>query len=205
MRQKKRKKIIGILGGIYSGKSTVAAAFGRLGCAVIDADKIAHKMLEKPKIKKELSKLFGYGIINKSNKIDRRKLADIVFASKEKIARLNRIIHPPVLARIEQLIEEFNRRPDVKAIVLDVPLLAEIGWTKRCDRLIFVGCSPKKRYVRAKKSGLFNENKLKIREKFQISLDKKKKIAENTIDNNLDLISLDRQVAEIFSNIMENG
>ena len=94
MRQKNRKKIIGILGGIGCGKSTVAALFGKLGCGVIDADKMTHEVLEKPKIKKELLKLFGNGIINNNGKTDRRKVAEIVFESPEKVTLLNRVIHP---------------------------------------------------------------------------------------------------------------
>lgn len=205
MKRKVRKKIIGILGGICSGKSTVAALFGKLGCGVIDADKIAHQMLKKTLIKKELQRSFGSGIIDRKGKIDREKLADVAFKSRRKAAQLNRIIHPPVLSRIEQFIKEYNRQPNIKAIVLDVPLLAEVGQAKRCDKLIFVKCSRKKRLQRAKKSGLFDENKLKKLEKFQISLDRKKKIAENTIDNNAGKDIVKKQIAEIFSEFMENG
>ena len=86
-----------------------------------------------------------------------------------------------------------------------MPLLAEIDWTRRCDKLIFVDCNRKIRLQRARKNGLFDENEIKIREKFQISLDKKKKIAEYIIDNNVDMAGVERQIAEIFSNIMENG
>jgi dephospho-CoA kinase len=205
VKRKVRKKIIGILGGIGSGKSTVAGLFSKLGCGVIDADKIAHQMLKKTLIKKELQKLFGSGIISKKGKIDRRKLAEAAFKSRQKAAQLNRIIHPAVLSRIEQLIKEYNRQPGIKAIVLDVPLLAETGWTKRCDKLIFVSCNLKNRLKRAKKSGLFDKNKLKIREKFQISLDKKRKIAENIVDNNVGLANVKKQILKIFSNFMENG
>ena len=205
MNRKARKKIIGILGGIGCGKSTVAAGFGKLGCGVINADKIAHRVLEKPKIKKELLKLFGNDIINANGKIDRWKVAEIVFKSPAKVAQFNRITHPPVLAQIEQLIEEYNRQPCIKAIVLDVPLLAEIDWTKRCDKIIFVECGRKKRLQRSQKNGLWDEDKIKIREKFQISLDRKKKIAEYIVDNNVNLTDVERQIAEIFTNIMENG
>jgi dephospho-CoA kinase len=203
--RKVRKKIIGILGGIGCGKSMVAAGFGKLGCGVIDADKIAHEIVEKPKIKKELLKLFGNDIINANGKIDRRKVAEIAFKSPAKVAQLNRITHPPVLVQIEQLIEEYNRQFCIKAIVLDVPLLAEIDWTKRCDKLIFVECGREKRFGRSQKNGLLDEDKIKIREKFQISLDRKKKIADYIVDNNVNLTDVERQIAEIFTNIMENG
>jgi len=198
-----KKPVIGILGGIGSGKSTTAAEFEKLGCGLIDADKIAHQLLDEPDIKKKVTEAFGSSILNKDNKIDRKKLADIVFADRAKLEQLNNIIHPAVLERAEQLIEEFNSRPEIKAIVLDMPLLVEVGWEKRCEKLIFIDCKEQIRAERSKKTHLFDENKLKIRENFQISLDKKQGIAENTIDNNSELSSLKKQVAEIFSNIVE--
>jgi len=197
-----RKPIIGILGGISSGKSTVAAEFAKLGCKVIDADKIAKNLLDKEDIKGRIVDLFGGSVIDPAGKIDSRKLADIVFADTEKLSLLNEIIHPLVLSRAEQLIEKYNRQNQVKAIVLDMPLLVEVGWDKRCDKLIFVNCERQNRVNRAKKLGVFEENQLKIRENFQISLDKKVAIADNFIDNNSCFSALVKQVTGIFSCIM---
>ena len=200
-----RKPVIGILGGIGSGKSAVAAEFAKLGCAVIDADKIAHELLDEPSVKKEVICSFSQAILDHTGKINRKKLADAVFADGDKLLTLNRILHPLVLAQVERLIERYNRQQQVKAIVLDMPLLVEVGWDKRCDRLIFVNCDRKKRLKRAKKMGLFDENQLKVRENFQISLDKKATIADNTIDNNSGFSALARQVADIFSYIVNRA
>ena len=197
-----RKPIIGILGGISSGKSTVAAEFAKLGCKVIDADKIAKNLLDKEDIKGKIVDLFGGSVIDPAGKIDSRKLAEVVFADTEKLSLLNEIIHPLVLSRAEQLIEKYNRQNQVKAIVLDMPLLVEVGWDKRCDKLIFVNCERQNRVNRAKKLGVFEENQLKIRENFQISLDKKVAIADNFIDNNSCFSALVKQVTGIFSCIM---
>lgn len=202
---KRRKKIIGILGGIGSGKSTAAEMLGRLGCRVIDADKIAHKISEKKIIKKELQRKFGSGIIDKKGRIDRIRLIETAFSSRQNAGRLNRIIHPPVLAEIEQLIKKYRKEPHIKAIAFDIALLAEIGWTKRCDEVIFVKCSRKNRFLRGKEKGIFSRKKVKILEKFQISLDTKEKIAENTIDNNGSITNLKKQIVKIFPRIMENG
>ena len=199
-----RKPIIGILGGVGSGKSTVAAEFAKLGCAVIDADKIAQELLEKKAVQEKIVVLFGRNILNCNGKIDRKKLADIVFTKANKLSLLNNIVHPPVLARTEQLIKQYNQQTQVKAIVLDMPLLLEVGWAKRCDKLIFVDCKPQLRAKRAKKMGLFDKNQLKIRENFQISLDKKVAITDNTIDNNSGFSALAKQVADIFSSIVDN-
>ena len=198
-----KRPIIGILGGICSGKSTVAAEFAKLGCKVIDADKIAHELLDRKDIKERIVGLFGRAILNSEEKIDSKKLADIVFSDSEKLSSLNKIIHPFVLERAEELIEKYNGQSQVKAIVLDMPLLAEVGWDKRCDKLIFVDCKRELRIERAKKKGVFDENQLKIRENFQISLDNKVSITDNTIDNNSGFSALAKQIAGIFSCIID--
>jgi dephospho-CoA kinase len=198
------KPIIGILGGIGSGKSTVAAEFAKLGCKVIDADKIAHELLDSKSVKEEIVGLFGEAVLDSSGRIEHKKLAGVVFASGDKLDSLNGVIHPLVLARTEELIEQYNQQNQVKAIVLDMPLLVEVGWVKRCNRLIFVDCEQKIRAERAKKED-FDENQIKIRENFQISLDNKASVADNMVDNNSDFLALVRQVADIFSDTINNG
>jgi len=199
-----KKPIIGILGGIGSGKSTVAVEFAKLGCKVIDADKIAHELLDDSVVKAKVTAVFGESILDSAGKIDHSKLADIVFVDADKLSALNNIVHPLVLARAEQLMERYNRQKQVKAIVLDMPLLVEVGWAKRCDKLIFVDCEPQLRAIRTKKLSFFDENQLRIREKFQISLDSKAGLVDNIIDNNSGFSELARQVADIFSHIVDN-
>jgi len=198
------KPIIGILGGLGSGKSTVANEFAKLGCKVIDADKISHELLKRKTVKEKIVDLFGKAILDCEGKIDHKKLANVVFADADKLSSLNRVIHPLVLEQAEGLIKLYNRQNQVKAIVLDMPLLVEVGWAKRCDKLIFVDCKRQLRVERAKKMG-FDENQLKIRENFQISLDNKAGIADNSIENNSGFLVLAKQVADIFSDIVDNG
>jgi len=193
-----KKPIIGILGGIGSGKSTVAAEFAKLGCAVIDADKIAHNLLDKPPIQEKIFSVFGKNISNNQGKIDRAKLANSAFSDSDKLKQLTDILHPPVINEVERQVQQYQRDTATKAVVLDIPLLMETGWDKHCDRLIFVKCDQNNRFKRALKSGFADIEQIKIRENFQISLDKKRIIAENTIDNNSDLSALSRQVADIF-------
>ena len=196
----RKKPILGITGGIASGKSTVAAELEKLGCAVIRADALVHEMLEEEPVRDEIVRLFGREILTPSGDIDRGQLAEIVFSDAEKLATLNNLLHPRVLQRTEELIAEYNQRTHAKAIVLDMPLLIEVGWANRCDRLIFVRCDRQRRVERAKQTGL-NERDVEIRENFQISVDEKATLADNALDNNSDFSTLVRQIKEIFSDI----
>lgn len=197
-----KKPIIGILGGVGSGKSAVANEFAKLGCGVVDADKMAHALLNEDDVREEVAGIFGREICKSSGKIDRKKLAAIVFADPEKLGILNKILHQRVLERSEELIRRYNAQDNIKAIVLDMPLLVEVGWDKRCDRLIFIECDSRLRADRAEKAGVFDENQQRIRENFQISLDKKVTLADNSINNNSGFSELARQVVTIFSSIL---
>ena len=205
MNNPEKKPIIGILGGIGSGKSTVAAQFGKLGCKVINADEITHELLEKESVKEKITASFGRSVLDSEGKIDHKKLAETVFTDSSKLPTLNGIIHPLVLERAERLIEQYNLDRNASAIVLDIPLLVEVGWAKRCNKLVFVDCERQLRINRAKKTGVFDENQLKSRENFQISLDNKAGIADNIVNNNSDFSALVKQVADIFSCVVNNG
>ena len=197
--------MIGILGGMYSGKSTVAAELAKLGCAVIDADSISHQLLEEKDVLKKIVRIFGKEILDDKGKISRPALANRVFGDPAKLAKLTEILHPLVMARTEELIRKYDSQPAVRAIALDIPLLVEVSWEKRCDHIIFVDCAPPTRLERAKNKGVFDADHLKIRENLQISLDKKKHIADNIVDNNSDLSGLSKQIASIFTTIMNKG
>ena len=200
-----KKPVIGILGGMYSGKSTVTAELAKLGCAVIDADSISHQLLDEKDVRAKVVRVFGKEILDDKGKIDRSALANRVFGDPAKLETLTGILHPLVMARVEQLITQYGPQPAVRAIALDIPLLLEVGWEKRCDHIIFVDCAPPTRLERAKKTGVFEADQLKIRENLQISLDKKKRIADNIVDNNSDLSGLSKQIACIFSTIVDKG
>jgi len=197
------KPLIGIIGGIASGKSTVAAEFAKLGCAVIDADAIVHELLREDAVRDEVVRLFGPGVLNAHGELDRSKLAGTVFADAAQLDALNKVIHPRVLQRTEELIAQYNQNSHVKAIVLDMPLLVEVGWADRCDRVVFVECDRERRIERARRKGLLEDREIEIRENSQISLDKKAKLADSIVDNNSDVSALARQIKEIFSDITE--
>jgi dephospho-CoA kinase len=188
-----------MVGGVCSGKSSVADHFGRLGCAVINADRIAHDILDLEDIKIRLSEEFGPAVMNDAGDVDRKKVGDIVFTDPDRLRRLNSIIHPPVLARCQCEIDQYMADPAVAGIVLDAPLLMETGLDGQCDVLVFVDCSEENRRQRALKKGLSYEKHIKIREKFQISLDKKREKAQYIVDNNSGESAAAEQVARIFT------
>ncbi|AQT69715.1 Dephospho-CoA kinase [Anaerohalosphaera lusitana] len=196
------KKIIGILGAVGSGKSTAARLFGELGCAVIDADRIAHAMLDTEEVKQELAAEFGNGIFDEQGEVDRKSLGDKVFNDPQKVQAINAIIHPRVMEEVETRIADRSRKEEVRAIVLDIPLLAEVGWHERCDSLVFVKCDEKIRRDRTHKRHGGRDIEAKKREKFQISLDKKAKIADYILVNNSEVSALADQVQRVFTGII---
>ena len=137
------------------------------------------------------------GVFDASSRVNRKKLAERVFADAKAVKAINAIIHPRVFEKTKELIRKYQQRPAVKAIVLDMPLLAEVGWHKRCDKLIFVRCNEKIRLKRAQKKGILGENELKKRENFQISLDKKADIGQYIVENN-GLSKMARQIGKLF-------
>lgn len=201
----KGPKIIGLLGGIASGKSTVAGCFARLGCAVIEADKLAHAVLEEEDVKETVLGLFGHGIQDTDGRVNRKSLAGIVFKDSTALQQLNGLIHPRVMAEVRRLIEVYRQNPQVKGIVLDVPLLAEAGGLELCDAIIFVDTDTPVRLKRWQKNTHYDEIELKKRENFQISLDKKKSLAHYIVSNNSDASEVAGQVAQLFSSITSNG
>lgn len=193
-----KKPIIGILGAIASGKSTVAAELQNLGCAVIDADKIAKDFLQTDEVKKLIRDRFGDSVFDTAGNVDKSLLANAVFVDQASVDAINAIIHPRVLKKTLDLIEHYQSDQGIKAVVLDMPLLMEVGWHNKCDKLIFVQCNDDIRLDRASKKRVLDKNILKKRENFQISLDKKKKISHYILNNNENLSVLIKQISEIF-------
>jgi dephospho-CoA kinase len=198
----KIKPIVGILGGIGSGKSTVANQFANLGCAVIEADKIAHDVIEEQGIIDTISAVFGSDVLSSDGIIDRSKLAARVFEDAEQLEKLQTIVHPPVVEICQRLLTQYLSTPSVPAVILDVPLLLESGFDKRCNVLIFVESPPQQRFARAAARKGLTEDQIKKRENFQISLDKKRQIAHYIIKNNSGLSDLTEQVVQIYSAMM---
>jgi dephospho-CoA kinase len=196
-RQKAKSKhiILGLTGSFGSGKTTVARILHSLGARVIDADRLAHGSLArgKPAYRKAV-RVFGRDILKKDSSIDRRKLAAKVFCDRKLLSRLNRIIHPEVIRKIEEEI----RNSAKKVIVLDVPLLVEAGLKNSVDKLIVVSVSPSTQIKRAgKKTGL-NRREISRRIRCQLPLAIKIRLADFVIDNNGSLSKTKKQVKQVW-------
>jgi dephospho-CoA kinase len=119
-------KVIGLTGGIASGKSTVARFLGELGAVVIDADKVGHEAFEpNTQSWREVVDAFGKEILTPDGEVDRKKLGQIVFSDPEALNRLNQIVHPRIYTLVKARLEDYRRR-GVKVVVLEMPLLVEV-------------------------------------------------------------------------------
>jgi dephospho-CoA kinase len=135
--------------------------------------------------------------------IDRTALADRIFDDPDELEALNAMIHPQVLAEVEKRIGTYRLDDRYPAIVLDMPLLLEVGWDRRCDRIVFVQCDAPQRSRNFQQKLGCKTADLEKREKNQISLDKKEARADNIVINNSDLATLVKQVTEIFTNVFK--
>jgi dephospho-CoA kinase len=174
---------VGLTGGLASGKSFVGEALGGLGCLLIQADELGHAVLAcGGEAYEPVLKEFGGEILAENGSIDRRALAARVFGSPERLARLNALVHPPVLRREEELIAAFARRqPDGIAIV-EAAILIETGSYHRFDRLILVTCTEEQQVERAMRRDGAVESDVRARISRQMPLDAKRKFADFVID-----------------------
>ncbi len=146
--------IVGLVGRMAAGKSTVAAALAARGAEVIDADRIAHEVLDDPAVVQEIVDLFGDGVLDAAGRVRRSTLAAEVFgpspAHERALMALEAIVHPEVRRRIEQRLDALAKAPEAgkKVVVLDVPLLVQVGLDDRCDRLVVVECDEGERQRR---------------------------------------------------------
>jgi len=190
---------VGLTGGIASGKSTVARLLQQRGCAIIEADLLAHEYLqpENP-VSKEVIREFGAEILDPSGKIDRAKLGEIVFGNAEKIERLNAIVHPHVLKEIAHRLQELKRNGETDIAVVVAALHIETGFYKTFDRLAVAWCRPEQQVERLTKRGLTPERAAR-RIASQMPMEEKRRMADDQIDCSGTLQETTRQVDEVLA------
>lgn len=180
-KRNKKKIIIGVTGSFGSGKTTVAKMLKGQGVKVVDADKIAHNVLQsRTPAYKKIIKAFGRDILRPDQSIDRRKLASIVFSDKKLLKKLNTLVHPAVIARIKQEMREAREG----VIILDAPLLIEAGLKNITDKLVVVKITRPEQLRRLIEKTHLSRKEILKRIYAQMSLSDKLRMADFVIDNN---------------------
>lgn len=174
--------VIGLAGGIGAGKSAVARAFGRAGCAVIDSDAEARAALNRPEVLTTLKKWWGASVVGADGKADRVGLARVVFANAAERKRLEDLVHP-LIRRTRASAQAEARRAGAPAIVYDAPLLFEAGLDALCDAVVWVECPRGERLRRVRESRGWDEAELTRREAAQWDADLKRSKCPHRIDN----------------------
>ncbi|UCH42375.1 MAG: dephospho-CoA kinase [Dehalococcoidales bacterium] len=196
-------KVIGLTGGIGSGKSTVSGFLKELGAVVIDADKVGHEVfLPDTPAWHDVTAAFGQDIIAPSGEIDRKKLGEIVFNDPEALSRLNRIMHPRMYDMMQAQIEEY-RRDGIAVVVVEAAILIEANWQSLVDE-IWVTITPEDTVIRRLKEqrGL-DEEQTKARIRSQLANDDRVKHADVVIDNNGNLDEIRAKVNGLWDKLVE--
>ncbi len=187
--------IIGLTGGIASGKSTVSNILKSFGIKIADADVTAKEISERKDVIQEMTEIFGKEILGEEGKLDRAKLKEMVFSDKNKLSALNKLIHPKVKEEFKK-IKENAAKNDI--IIFDIPLLFESGMDKMCDKIILVFVDRETQIKRMfERDGLSEELAVKIIDA-QMSLEEKMKKSDIHINNNGTLEELEKKVKDIY-------
>lgn len=192
--------IIGLTGGIASGKSTVSNFFKELGVEIIDADIVAREISERKATIDEICNIFGRDILDENGRIVREKLRERVFQDKRLVQKLNSIIHPQVIEYFKERKDE-NREDEL--LIFDVPLLYEAKMDTLCDKVIVVGVDRKKQIERVIQRDGSSEEVARNIIANQMSLDDKIKRADIVIMNDGTLEELKGKVLKVYKELRE--
>lgn len=192
--------VIGLTGGVATGKSTVAKLFKQCGAIVIDADALARDVVQPGKPAwREIVRCFGTDIQHADKTIDRQALGQIVFQNRTKLRQLERIIHPRVAREQQRLTRQVAKNDPKAVVVYDVPLLFEAGIDKRVDKTIVVTADQEAQIARLKKrNGLARAEAIR-RIKSQMSLAKKRGLADYVLDGMRAPRSLAKSVRQLYT------
>jgi len=195
-------KKIGLTGGIATGKSNVLEILRELGCQVLDADRVAHEVIEQGQpAYREIIEHFGVAVTGPDGRIDRPKLGAIVFADKSEREKLNSIVHPKVFQAQARWFEEVMQNNPSAIAVVDAALMIETGSYRRFDKLIVVYCTPEIQLERLMKRSNMNRDDALARIFSQMSSAEKIKYADYRIDTSQGFIDTRRQVEAIFHDL----
>lgn len=199
-------KVIGLTGGTGSGKSVVSRRLAAEGLAIIDADRIAHKVIEKDEpAYMELAEYFGNEILDTEGNIIRHRLGEIVFHDAGKLAFLNQCTHKHIIAEMEQQVGAARENGNVKAVILDAPLLLEAGLDAICDEVWVVFADNETRLRRIMERDGINEETAAARIASQKSWEEYRNAADRIIDNSSDIFSVEKQLSRLIQNLEQDA
>lgn len=194
-------RVIGLTGGIGTGKSTISQYLAGLGAVVIDADEVGHEVFQ-PGTEgwNDVVATFGKGILTTTGEIDRKKLGTLVFSNPEALSKLNRIVHPRAYDLVKSRLEEC-RRQGVKVVVVEVILLIEAKWTDLADEVWVVVASEDNVVKRLKQQRGMSEKEILARIRSQLSTEERVKHADVVINNNGDIDEMKAKVKELWERL----
>jgi dephospho-CoA kinase len=190
--------VVGLVGGIGSGKSQVAEEFARHGARVVSGDGLAHQALRQPAIKEQVVRRWGPGVLDESGEVQRRKLGAIVFADPAQRQELEEMVHPWIKERIRAEVEAARRDPRVALVVLDAAIMLEAGWDGACDRLVYIDAPRAARLRRVAEQRGWTAREVEAREGAQMPLTDKAARADHVLDNSASLEHLGCQVRDLL-------
>lgn len=202
MALKNPKPVIGLAGGIGSGKSWVARQLGTMGCRVIEADRLARQALSDPEVIEAIVGRWGTGVLDESGAVDRAKVASCVFEQPEERAFLEQLIHPRVAAKRQEMRKLLFADPETVAVVEDCPLLFESGLSESCDAVIFVDAPRSTRLKRVQRERHWDDQELERRENAQLPLDIKSARSDHIFINDSDATSTPDRLRSILDQIL---
>ena len=197
------KPIIGITGGIGSGKSTIAAMFGELGCLVISSDQQMQQAYQDPAIMSQLLKWWGDGVLQADGQLNKRKISDIVFGDPQQRKRLEELLHPRVAQLRDKQMDEAGRQIRKSRLLFGIRrCFLRLAWRRDVMRLYLWMLPLAQRLERVAQDRGWDEAELRRREKSQWPLDKKKEISDYIVDNTADADYVRGQVREVLFRIL---
>jgi dephospho-CoA kinase len=194
-------KVIGLTGGIGSGKSTVSQLLSELGANVVDADQVGHQCYQPgTKTWKDVVAVFGQDIVAEDGSIDRKKLGAIVFGDPDSLFRLNQIMHPRMYDMMADLIEK-HRQDGADVVVLEAAILLEAGWTPLVDELWITVASEPIVIQRVKERTGLPEEQIRSRIQSQLSVEERAEKADLVINNDGSLDALRDKIEELWDGL----
>ena len=194
-----RPLVIGLVGGIGSGKSTLASCFRELGCAVVDADVIAHEVLQTGSVRSEIEAWWGSAVLQEDGTLNRAAVGRIVFTDVAARLQLEALVHPLVKQACRKEIDAADASS--RAVILDAPLLLEVGLDAWCDTIVFIEAPDASRRDRVHARSGWESEEWAMREQSQIALDEKRLRSDHVLVNAEDSIVLRQQAASLLNQL----